>query len=348
MPVRHSFRITALAAATTVAVAVLAGCAASTPTATAPTAPTAAAVSDSFPVTLNDAFGKTTIPREPTRVATWGWGSTEAAIAMGVYPVAVAEQVWTVGADKLLPWVEEAYTAANKPLPVLLKDSEGGATVPYEQIIAAKPDVILAPYSGLTQEQHTTLSKIAPTVAFPTTAWTTSWDDTIKITAAALGRSKAGADVLGTISTYLAGQAKANPGFAGKTFAGVWDGDGFVYVYTAQDARISVLTHLGLVAAPSVAALDTSQGSAFFYKLSYEKLDQLTADFIVSYHNNAGEAAAFLTKPALQAIPAVKAGKVAQVSDPLTVSSVSPPTALSMTWSDGMPALIATIAKVLK
>src|SRR6218665_976504 len=148
MPVRHSFRITALAAATTVAVAVLAGCAASTPTATAPTATTAAAVSDSFPVTLNDAFWEKTIPRETNRVA------TGVASAMGVYPVGVAEQVWTVGADKLLPWVEEAYPAANKPLPVLLKDSEGGATVPYEQIIAAKPDVILAPYSGLTQEQH--------------------------------------------------------------------------------------------------------------------------------------------------------------------------------------------------
>ncbi len=128
----------------------------------------------------------------------------------------------------------------------------------------------------------------------------------------------------------------------------MWDGDGFVYVYTAADPRIAVLTELGLEVAPSVSALDTSDGG-FYYELSYEKLDELDADFIVSYHNSKEEADAFLAKPELKAIPpAVAAGRVAQVYDPVTVSSVSPPTALSFDWETGMPALVDAIAGVLK
>ncbi len=307
----------------------------------------AAESSEGFPVTIEHAFGETVIPEAPERVATWGWGSTEAAIATGVYPVAVAEQVWTVGEGNLLPWVEDAYDEAGVEHPVLLSDPEGGATVPYEEFIEAAPDLILAPYSGLTEEQYETLSEIAPTVAFPEAAWTTPWDQTIEITAAALGRDAEGADVLAGIDDYFASEAEAHPEFAGKTFAGVWDGDGFVYVYTAADSRIEVLTELGLEVAPSVAELDTTDGG-FFYELSYEQLDQLEADFIVSYHNTEDEAKAFLTKPELQAIPAVAAGDVAQVWDPVTVSSVSPPTALSVEWSGGMPALIEAISGVVE
>ena len=58
----------------------------------------------------------------------------------------------------------------------------------------------------------------------------------------------------------------------------------------------------------------------------------------MSYSNSKEEADAFLAKPELQAIPAVAAGRVAQVYDPVTVSSVSPPTALSFDWDGGLPA----------
>ncbi|MFC9917714.1 ABC transporter substrate-binding protein [Agromyces binzhouensis] len=300
-----------------------------------------------FPVTIEHAFGETVVEDEPERVATWGWGSTEAAIAVGVHPVAIAEQAWTVGEGNYLPWVEAAYEEAGEELPALIPDPEGGATVPYEEFIAADPDLILAPYSGLTEEQYETLSEIAPVIAYPEAPWTTPWDRTIEITAEALGRADEGAAVLADISDGLAEQAAAHPDFAGTTFAGVWDGDGFVYVYTAADSRIEVLTELGLEVAPSVSELDTRDGG-FYYELSYEQLDQLDADVIVSYHGSREEADAFLAKPELQAIPAVAAGAVAQVHDPVAVSSVSPPTALSFDWEGGLPALIDAISDVVE
>lgn len=310
------------------------------------TADSGAPAAEGFPITIEHAFGETVVEDAPERVATWGWGSTEAAVALGVYPVAIAEQVWTVGEGNYLPWVEAAYEEAGEELPALLSDPEGGATVPYEEFIEAEPDVILAPYSGLTEEQYETLSEIAPVVAYPDAAWTTPWDENIEIVAEALGLEAEGDALLDGISTGLAETAAAHPEFEGKTFAGVWDGDGFLYVYTAADSRIEVLTELGLEVAPSVAELDTSDGG-FFYELSYEQLDQLDADFIVSYSNSKEEADAFLSKPELQAIPAVAAGKVAQVYDPVTVSSVSPPTALSFDWKGGLPALVDAIAGVV-
>lgn len=324
----------------------LAACGAPSPGVSTPPAATAsgeAGALDSFPIEIKHGLGTTVVESAPERVVTWGWGSTEAALAVGVYPVAVAEQSWTVGAGNLLPWVEQAY--GDKELPIVLTDADGGATFPYEEVIAADPDLILAPYSGLTQEQYDTLSQIAPTLAYPGAPWTTTWQDTITLTAEALGRAAAGEKVLADIDATLADMKQSHPEFAGKTVAGVWDGDGFVYVYTAADPRIGILEAVGLTVAPSVSALDTSDGG-FFYELSYEQLDKLDADLVISYHGSTEEAAEFLTKPALQAIPAVKAGRVAQVSDPVAVSAVSPPTALTFDWAGGLPALVDKLAAV--
>jgi iron complex transport system substrate-binding protein len=315
-------------------------------TAEEPTAAPDAAVGTGFPVTIEHAFGETVVESAPARVATWGWGSTEAAISVGVYPVAVGEQSWTVGEGNLLPWVESAYDEAGVEHPVVLNDDEGGASVPYEEFIEAAPDLIVAPYSGLTEEQYDTLSDIAPVVAYPDAPWSTPWDENIEITARSLGLEAEGRAVLDEIDAYLADEAAAHPEFEGKTLAGIWDGDGVVSVYTGADPRIQVLTELGLEVAPSVAELDSSDGG-FYYDLSYEQLDKLDSDLVVNYSNSQEAAEALLTKPETQAIPAVAAGRVAQVYDPITVSSVSPPTALSFTWKDGMPALIESIAGAL-
>ena len=53
--------------------------------------------------------------------------------------------------------------------------------LPFDQIADTQPDVILAAYSGLTQEDYDTLSKIAPVVAYPDVAWGTSYQDMIRI-----------------------------------------------------------------------------------------------------------------------------------------------------------------------
>lgn len=296
-----------------------------------------------FPVTIEHAFGEAVVKEEPARVATWGWGSTEAAIAAGVYPVAVAEQVWTVGEGNLLPWVEQAYDEAGVTHPVVLPDPNGGAEVPYDEFIAVKPDLILAPYSGLTEDQYDQLTEIAPVVAYPEGAWTTQWDDTIRVTATALGRAERGEEVLAEIDDYFAGLAAEHPEFEGRTIAGAWPGPNSFSLYTERDARAAILTKLGFEIAPSVSKLDTSDGG-FYYDLSYEKVDAIDADVLVTYHDTQKEAAALFEDKKARLVPAVAAGRVAQMVGKVNVSSVSPPTALSYDWPDGMPALVEKLA----
>lgn len=298
-----------------------------------------------FPVEVEHAFGTTEITEAPERVVTWGWGSTEAAIAVGVHPVAMTEQVWTVGEGGQLPWIEGAVAADGGELPTLLTDDF--AAPPYEEIIAQEPDLILAPYSGIDEEQYALLSEIAPTVAYPEGPWATPWREVIDIVARSLGRGDVGQQVLADIDAFFEEQTAAHPEFEGVTIANVWDGDGTVSVYTSLDARVSMLTELGFEVADAVDALDTDTAEDnFYYDLSYEKLDELESDLLISYHSTQQEADAFLDKPEIQAIPAVAEGRVAQVVGNEYVSSVSPPTALSVEW--GLPDLIEAMSAALE
>lgn len=327
----------------------LSGCASEAPAADGATpSADASGATDEFPLTIEHALGETTIEEAPERVATWGWGSTEAAVAAGVYPVAVAEQTWTVGEGNLLPWVEEAYEEAGVELPTVLTDAEAGATVPYEEFAAAAPDVIIATYSGITQEQYDLLSEIAPVVAYPETPWQTPWDEIITATADGLGRSAAGEAKVEEINQYLADEAEAHPEFAGKTFAAIVDSpeEGLIYVYRAADPRAGFLEGLGMKSAPAVEELAPDDGE-FFYTLSYEELDKLESDVVVAYTYTEEEAKALPTKKELQALPAVKDGMVVQQVGTVAVSAVSPPTALSVQYPEGMPKLIEALTETI-
>ncbi|MDR7384650.1 ABC transporter substrate-binding protein [Promicromonospora iranensis] len=327
----------------------LSGCASETQAADGATpSANASGATDEFPLTIEHGLGETTIEEAPERVATWGWGSTEAAIAAGVYPVAVAEQTWTVGEGNLLPWVEEAYDEAGVDHPTVLTDAEAGASVPYEEFAAAEPDVIVATYSGITQEQYDLLSEIAPVVAYPETPWQTPWDEIITATANGLGRSAAGEAKVEEINQYLADEAEAHPEFADKTFAAIVDSpdEGLVYVYRADDPRAGFLEGLGMETAPAVEELAPDDGE-FFYTLSYEELDKLESDVVVAYTYTEEAAEALPTKKELQALPAVKDGMVVQQIGTVAVSAVSPPTALSVQYPEGMPKLIEALAATI-
>ncbi|MBU4214047.1 MAG: ABC transporter substrate-binding protein, partial [Actinobacteria bacterium] len=205
----------------------------------------------------------------------------------------------------------------------------------------AKPDVILAPYSGITAEQYQLLSQIAPTVAYTGAAWTTPWRDVITTVGTALGRADQATALVSTLDATLSDTAAAHPELAGKTVAAVWDAAGTFYVYRPADARVDFLLDLGLISAPSVEALANGD-SSFYSTLSYEQLDKLDADIVVDYADTQEQADAFLTSSATAAIPAVHRGSVAQVVGAQYVAAVSPPTALSLTW--GLDDLVAALS----
>ena len=164
----HARRTIAVIAAAAATALTLAGCAGATTEAATGAGDGAAASDAAFPVTIEHAFGETEIAETPERVATWGWGSTEAALALGVVPVAIAQLAYGANDDGVLPWVAEELDELGAETPTILTDD--GEAPPYEELIEAAPDVILAPYSGITEEQYELLSEIAPTVAYPDAA----------------------------------------------------------------------------------------------------------------------------------------------------------------------------------
>jgi iron complex transport system substrate-binding protein len=331
----HARRTIAVLAAAAAAALALAGCSPSAPEETG----SDAAAGEGFPITIEHAFGETEIPAAPERVATWGWGSTEAALALGVVPVAMAQQTYGANEDGVLPWVADELDELGEDTPVILTDD--GEAPPYEELVEAAPDVILAPYSGITEEQYELLSEIAPTVAYPDEPWTTPWRETVTIVGTALGLADEAQGVLDDLDAELAAQAEAHPELAGKTVAAVWDVAGTFYVYTPEDSRVEFLSGLGLEDAPAVAELANGD-SPFYYTLSYEQLDQLESDLVISYHDTQEEADAFLASAPIQAIPAVSRGQVAQVVGTELIAAVSPPTALSLTY--GLDELVASLS----
>ncbi|TYL52440.1 iron-siderophore ABC transporter substrate-binding protein [Agromyces mariniharenae] len=331
----HARRTIAVLAAAAAAALALAGCSSAAPEDTG----SDAAAGEGFPITIEHAFGETEIPAAPERVATWGWGSTEAALSLGVVPVAIAQQEYGANEDGVLPWVADELEELGAETPIILTDD--GEAPPYEELVEAAPDVILAPYSGITEEQYELLSEIAPTVAYPDEAWTTPWRETVTIVGTALGLADEAQAVLDDLDAQLAAQAEAHPELAGKTVAAVWDVAGTFYVYTPEDSRVEFLSALGLEDAPAVAELANGD-SPFYYTLSYEQLDQLESDLVISYHDTQEEADAFLASAPIQAIPAVSRGQVAQVVGTELIAAVSPPTALSLTY--GLDELVASLS----
>ena len=133
--------------------------------------------SGAYPIKINHAFGETVIESEPENVATIAWGNHDVPLALGVVPVGVSKANYGESDENgLLPWTAEKYKELGVENPVVYDDVDG---LDYEAISDSNPDVILAAYSGITQEEYDLLSEIAPVVAYPENAWQTLWRDQI-------------------------------------------------------------------------------------------------------------------------------------------------------------------------
>ncbi len=288
----------------------------------------ATARADEFPVTIAHVFGKTVVDKQPQRVVTWGWGNHDALLALGVVPVAMPFSTYGGGEDGLHPWVEKKLAELGAETPIQLSDSQD---IPFEQIAAAKPDVIIAVFSGIDADEYARLSQIAPTIAYPDAAWSTPWEDVTRIIGQVIGKSADAERIVDETLQFVAAETAKYPEIAGTTFAGVNDYDGAIAVYDALDARMKFLVNSGLVLAPSVTELSPKDGS-FYYSLSYELFDQLESDILVTYFDMQDAADTFFAQSYVQNQPQFQRGAFASLVGIEFVAAVSPPSALSLRW----------------
>jgi len=290
-----------------------------------------------FPVTIPHAFGETTIEAEPTRVATVSAANQDVAIALGVVPVVMPFFDYGGDAEGVLPWVREAL--AGKEMPRIVGRSL--EPIAFEEIAAAAPDLILATYSGLTQEQYATLSRIAPVVAYPETAYATSWQDQTRIAGRALGRSNRAEELVVSTQARLAAAVREYPQLNGATFVYTGGMDsGQLGIFRPTDVRVRLLEDMGLTSAPFVEQ-NAPAGDAVYYTISAELVPRVQSDLLVGFFGTEDLDAAFRAETAVQQMPAVKAGGYAPIVGADRVAASSSPSVLSIPWvlDDYLPVL---------
>jgi iron complex transport system substrate-binding protein len=294
-----------------------------------------------FPVSIAHAYGETIIAAKPQRIVTWGWATQDAVIALGEVPVGIPHFSYGGDANGTLGWTRDAVAAMGAAFPAILPAS---AEPPVEAIAALQPDLILAVYSGLTEDQYKLLSGIAPVVAFPETPWDTSWQQTISMTGKAMGKPSEAEALVAELEQFIIDETAKYPELSGARFAAIAEWNGQINVYGTLDSRVRFLVDAGLVSAPSVS--DLAAGQDLYFMLSPENLDQLEADVLVSYFETPETDAAFFANPVIALAPQVQRGAVARVVGAELINSVSPPSALSLKW--GYPTYIKLIAEAVR
>ncbi|MEZ5093435.1 ABC transporter substrate-binding protein, partial [Nocardioides sp.] len=214
---------------------------------------TAAAAAD-FPVTIEHVYGDTVIPAKPERIATVAWANHEVPLALGVVPVGMSRAAWgDDDGDGVLPWVEDRLEELDAETPVLFDEADG---IDFEAVAETAPDIILAAYSGLTQEDYDTLSAIAPVVAYPEVAWGTSWQDMALLNSRAIGLADEGEELVAGLEDDVAEAFAEHPDLQGSSVLVSWlDTSDLSQIgfYTSHDTRPGFLEEFGMTA-PGVVA----------------------------------------------------------------------------------------------
>lgn len=332
----------AAAAMVALAAVALAGC--SSAGAADTTTSSGAADESGFPVTIEHAFGETTITSKPERVATVSWSNQEVPIALGVVPVGMAEVTWgDDDGDGVLPWVEDALAELDAETPVLFDETDG---IDFEAVADTRPDVILAAYSGLTQEEYDTLSKIAPVVAYPEVAWGTSYEDMIRLNSTALGLADEGEALIDELHGTVEAALAEHPALAESTVLFSYiDPSDFSQIgfYTSHDTRPGFLAGLGLPQ-PAVVTDESAGTDEFYAQVSAEQADRFSdVDVFVTYGDASGSIIPLLqADPLLSQIPAIAEGRIAILEESTPLAASANPSPLSIGWGiDDYFALLA-------
>ena len=294
-----------------------------------------------YPITIQHAFGETIIEEKPENIVTISWGNQDVPLALGVVPVGVSEANYgVIDGSGLLPWTLEGFKNLGVDNPVLFKDTAG---LDFEAINDVQPDVILAAYSGLTQEEYDLLSSIAPVVAYPTLAWQTYWREQIIMDAAGMGMKAEGEELVTELEKLIDSKISDYPQIEGKSAAFFYFNPsdfGTFYIYLPADPRAAYLTDLGMELPKSV--LDIAEDSASFtIELSAENADKLDDIDIIIAYGDSTVLKALQNDPLMGSIPAIERGSVAMITDGTPLAASGTPTALSI------PATIDEFLKII-
>jgi iron complex transport system substrate-binding protein len=246
-----------------------------------PSQPTSAGASEAasegaaaaFPVTIEHKFGETVITEAPERIVTVGLVEQDALLALGIVPVATTEWFGEYPGS-IWPWAEEALGGAAPPASV-----GTSAEVNVEAVLAQDPDLVLALYSGLTEEQYDALSARVPTIAQPAdyVDYGIGWDQLTLTVGRAVGQAEEAEALVADVEAQFEQVRADHPEFAGASAVVATPYEG-VYVYGPEDVRGRFLTALGFELPPDLVEIT---GEEYGGNLSEERADLLDLDLVI-------------------------------------------------------------------
>ncbi|NPC96493.1 iron-siderophore ABC transporter substrate-binding protein [Nocardioides sp. zg-DK7169] len=290
----------------------------------------------SYPITIEHALGTTEIPEAPERVATVNWANHEVPLALGVVPVGMAAANFgDDDGDGVLPWVADRLEELDAETPVLFDETDG---IDFEAVADTAPDVILAAYSGLTQEDYDTLSEIAPVVAYPEAPWSTDWREMITLSSQAMGLAEEGEELVDDLEGEIADTVAKHEGLAGKGAMFLTHVDttdlSEVSFYTTHDTRARFFEDLGL-ATPKSIATASAKTDQFSLTRSAEQVDALDDVELIVTYGDESLVKALESDPLLSKMPAVENGAIVLLpNNPLGTAANPTPLSISYVLDD--------------
>ena len=289
------------------------------------------AVAQQYPLEIKHALGTTVLEEKPERIATVAWANHEVPLALGMVPVGfAAANFGDTNGNGLLPWVKARLEELDVSTPALFDEGDG---IDFEAVAASQPDVILAAYSGLSQADYTTLSQIAPVVAYSEGPWATDWRAMIRLNSAGMGMAEEGQALIERLDAQITDTAANYPELAGKTAMFVTHLDptnlGRISFYTDNDARVRFFHDLGL-ASPEVVKQNSTPGK-FSGEISSELIDELNdVDILVTY---GGQTLMdqLSAHPLTSRLPVVEQGAIVML-DNSPLGTAANPTPMSISW----------------
>lgn len=283
-----------------------------------------------YPLVIPHAFGETVIEEKPERVVAIAWGNQDSALALGVVPEGFSmANFGPVDESGNHPWTAAKLKELGVSQPNVFQDVDGWD---YEAISDCKPDVILAAYSGITQEEYDLLSQIAPVVAYPEYAYQTTWRDQILQNAAGMGMKTQGEQYVAEMDELIQKTRAQYPELEGKNGAFLWisanDLSTF-YIYYPVDPRAGYLNDLGVAFPEELNALSDDKTS-FSATVSSENIDVLNdVDILIAY----GDESLLETlqaDPLYGTVPAIQRGSVVLLDSSSELAAATTPSALSL------------------
>jgi iron complex transport system substrate-binding protein len=300
----------------------------------------APATGGAFPVRVTHKYGTTEV-KKAGRIVTLGLSDHEIVLALGVKPVGVID--WFKERPfGVFPW-QKAKWGDTRPEIVGERDDYN-----IEKIVALKPDLIIAQYSGMKKEQYDTLSKLFPVVAQPVgfEDYAAPWQDMARVVGKAMGKPAEIETQISRIGDKFAQIRTDHPEFAGRKVI-VADNfePGVFSAFAASDPKTLFMTEIGFTVPEVISSAPKAENVIDF---GAERLDVFDVDTLLWLTSAPGAEQRLKTEPLYTRLKVATEGRDLFVpyEEPPVGASISFNTVLSIPYAiDNLVPLLTTVVK---